>query len=402
MKFPGIDMNSEQKPSNGPARLFVAKLFQPAACLLILLCAGGCDSVIDFDAETVVFPDSAVTRKTRFTTNTVELKDELETRYSLPPDGKWESGKRTKRESDGKEKEIATSIYGVEKQYPPGSPIASDYVRKAEFSKQVSRNEPRLTVRNYVFAKTFDYEERFRDIVTQESFEQAARKIYAGVIERGAGYLAQERQDGLSAAQASTAITSAFDPLLEKFLYIARSEGIRAAFTTLNQGEFEPEQVAARVMGVLPPATGEDAKLWRVAITKAYKKSFGLADEAYPAPTLEELILVEEGLSGVYSSRLYSFRLFGGRYYRFTVALSLPGELVESNASKQEGNRLVWAFGSEDFLYEDHVLRARSRLIYPERIAVAGAAIAAILAVLLFGRLRTRKNRTESSRREAT
>lgn len=338
----------------------------------------------------MVFPDGAVTRKTRVVTDQ-GAKFGVETRYILPPDGKWSSGRRMKRLSDGNEEVVARSIYEVEKQYAPGSPIASDYVRKAKFSKEVSRNEPRLTVRNYVFVKTFDYEERFRDIITQESFEQTVRKIYAGVIEHTARYLAQERQDGLTAAQARTAIASAFDPLLEKSLHTARSEGIRAAGAALEKGHvlgkvLEPEQVAARVIGVLPPATGQDSESWRKAIAEGYNKAldavFNKEDPAF-----------EEEIWGV-----YGFGLFGPRY-GFKVALSLPGELLENNATRQDENRLVWVFRSDDFLYDDHVLRAGSRLIYPERIAVAGAAIAAILAVLMFVRLRTRRNRTGSSQR---
>lgn len=385
MKFPGIGMNSEQKASNGPARLFVAKLFQPAACLLILLCAGGCDSVIEFEGETIVLPDSAVTRKTRVMPDQAQ-KGEVQTRYILPPDGKWESGKRIVRLSDGKEKEIATSIYEVEKQYPPGSAIASDYVRKAEFSKQVSRNEPRLTVRNYVFVKSFDYEERFRDIVTQESFEQTTRKIYAGVIEHGARYLAQERQDGLTAAQASAAIRATFDPLLETFVTVVRTEGVRAALTPLFKEEFkefEPERVAARVIEVLPPATGQDAESWRKAIAKACEKASEATAKEFPA--------FGDEIFGVYG---FNFRFFGGPYYRFTVALSLPGELVQSNASRQEGNRLVWVFRPGDFLLKDRILRARSRLVYPDRIAMAGAALMAIITGWWFSRLRTKQNRT--------
>lgn len=115
-QFLGNLSRSDGRAPNDSARPLVAKLFQPAACLLILLCAGGCDSVIDFDAETVVFPDSAVTRKTRVVPDQTS-KDEIHTRYVLPPDWKWESGKRIKRSPDGKKEEVARSIYEVEKQY---------------------------------------------------------------------------------------------------------------------------------------------------------------------------------------------------------------------------------------------------------------------------------------------
>lgn len=382
MRLTKAQSRNEQTALTGPARVFFTKVFRAGGCLLILLCAGGCGGELDFEAETIVSPDSVVTRKTRFTTNSIGLKDELQTRYTLPAEGKWESGQRPKRSSAGKEHE-ATSTYEVGKQYTPGSPIASDYVRKAEFSKQVSRNEPRLTVRNYVFVKTFDYEERFRDIVTQ-NFEKTARRIYKQVIEHEADYLVQEREDGLTAPQANAAIASAFDPLLEKFLHTVRSKGIRATGDALEEGQtleelLEPEQVAARVIEVLPPATGRDSESWRKAIAEAYKRA---VEAAWKDPAFEDEIF------GVYGLGLL------GPTYSFTVALSLPGELLESNATKQEGKRLVWVFESADFRWKDQILRARSRLVYPERIAIAGAVLLAIIAGWWFSRLRTRRNRT--------
>ena len=51
------------------------------------------------------------------------------------------------------------------------------------------------------------------------------------------------------------------------------------------------------------------------------------------------------------------------------MVVSLPGELMElmeSNASRQVGNRLVWVFWASDFSYEDHygvIIRLECRFL---------------------------------------
>jgi hypothetical protein len=63
------------------------------------------------------------------------------------------------------------------------------------------------------------------------------------------------------------------------------------------------------------------------------------------------------------------------------VSATLPGTIVDSNATRRDGERLVWEFSSDDFLLEPYDIRVRSRLVYPGRIAAAGAAVAVVLAL---------------------
>jgi hypothetical protein len=146
---------------------------------------------------------------------------------------------------------------------------------------------------------------------------------------------------------------------------------------------FEPERVAGQLIEVLPPPAGQDVDAWRKAITNAYEKALDAALKENPS--------YEEEFLGI-----YGFILFGPKY-TFNVALSLPGALVESNATRQDGNRLMWEFKRGDFYLKDHVLRARSRLVFPERIAAAGAALVSIVTVIWFTWRRRRLTRKELS-----
>lgn len=86
--------------------------------LVTLLALSGCGDLIEFEADTLALPDGAVTRKTRFIVGRDSSKQEVETRYDVPPHGKWGSGTRIRRTSDGKESEEPTKVYEVQNQPP--------------------------------------------------------------------------------------------------------------------------------------------------------------------------------------------------------------------------------------------------------------------------------------------
>lgn len=367
------------KPELPGKRFFrpaVAEFGRLGVCLFMLLGVAACGFHLDFEAETIVFPDGGATRETRFFN--INIKDQLERHlYVLPPGGEWGSGAR-KRIADGKELESA-QFYEVKKRYPPGSLIASDYVRKARFSEGAAHNEPRLKVRDYLFVKIFDYEERFKDIVTTESVDRALHQVYGAVIHHVARNLAP---DGLPDAQTERVLRATFNPLLERFLNVVHSEGIEPALMSLvkDGGEFhdaiQPEQIVPRVIEVLPPPAGHNLESWRNTVAAAYQEAqrTALHDESAWA----------EDLFGA-----HGFRLFDR--HQFALVTTLPGEVLENNATTREGNRLMWVFDNWVFVFKNHVLRARSRLIYPERIGVAGVALAAVILGLWWFRRRRRE-----------
>ena len=339
-----------------------------ALLVMSVLLSGLFGCTVDFDAETIVLPDGAATRKSSLI---VPDPADAEKNYVLPPGGKWEKGRRTRSARLGKT-EVDTLEYRLERHYPAGAPFAADFRRKAKVSSREARNEPRLVVHDYFFLRTYQYEERFRDIVTDENFERAARNLYQEVVARGAVVLASGREDGLTALQASTAIRQVFDPLLEAFLKDVRTERLPAVLKSKKDREWSTplhsEKSINRLMKALPAEAGRD-ETWRRTIAKAFDEApsnaWDNARQTYPA--------LEEELLGVHGFHLFSS-------YGFNVALSLPGEIIETNANLRDVDRLVWKFKSDDFVHGDHILRASSRLVFPERIAAA--ALVVLLALI--------------------
>ena len=350
-------------------------------CLVCLTVLSGCKN-IEFEASTVVAPDGSVTRTTRYVADDSK-KGELTTRYELPSGGDWTSKKTTRQDSVTKKAvEVTTHIYELTKRYAVGEAIPSDFVRRAKTSDRVARNQIRLNVHDYVFVKMFDYEERFLDIVTKEGFETAARKLYAGYVEHFAGQLAQESENRISLAQAREKLKVAFEPLLVQFLAGIRNE--RMAFLrskTFKEGlepSLQDEQIVDRVVGTLPPPSAEQADAWREAVARALMKTQNVTGNW-------EDTALEEELFGV-----HGFDIFGDDY-DFTVGLSLPGKLLESNASKHEHGQLTWEFTEDTFRWKEHVIRARSRLVYSNRIRLAVGAILVVFVAWAVAILRKKR-----------
>lgn len=352
-------------------------------CLVCLTILSGCKN-IEFGASTVVAPDGSVTRTIRYAADDSE-KEELTTRYELPSGGAWTSKKATRQDLvTKKDVEVTTHNYEVTKRYAAGETIPSDFTRRAKTSDRVASNRIRLTVHDYIFIKTFDYEEQFRDIVTMEGFGVAARKIYAEWIEHFAGQLAQESEDRITPAQAREKLKVAFEPLLVQFLTGIRNEGAAFLESKSFKEQLEPslqdEQVVDRVVGVFPPSSVEQTDVWREAVARAHKKTPDVTGNWDDTALKEELFGV------------HGFDIFGGDY-DFTVALSLPGEVLENNATKQEHGKLTWEFTEDTFRWQEHVLRARSRLVYSGRINLAVGAILVVFIAWAVAALRRKQRK---------
>ena len=65
----------------------------------------------------------------------------------------------------------------------------------------------------------------------------------------------------------------------------------------------------------------------------------------------------------------------------FEFSITLPGELVSTNADTTRGDTLFWYYSVKDFLSEDFILSAKSEQKYPSRIKV----ILLLLVALLLG-----------------
>ncbi len=111
-----------------------------------------------------------------------------------------------------------------------------------------------------------------------------------------------------------------------------------------------------------PPPSDAHTQAWREIIDEAFDESFDL---------FWEQDHVEEAFFGVNDIDLW-------RSDSFEQSLTMPGEIISTNADSASGSVLAWEFGSDVFLLQDHALEARSRVVYPARIAGAGVLFVAL------------------------
>jgi len=363
--------------------LHASRAGQLHRCLLaaaLLLCASGCR--IDFEADTVVAPDGSVTRTTRYIADYSD-KEELETYYTLPAGGAWETGTRMRYNyNTEKDAEISTHIYSVRKQYGVNEEIPADHVRRGETAGRVVENDIAVSVQDRFFVKAFGFRESFRDVGGKEKALAAWRRLYPAWVQEFAEIL-ESQLDGVSAVQANQAIKSIYDPWFNGFMGSLQTED--KTFFESHEEEldelfelFEEEGLVRELMIRLPPPTPEQTESWREALVAAYEKMEEFSEE------LTEDKEVEEALFGVYGITLLS--------YGFKETVSLPGVILSTNATSRQGNVMTWEFDESDFRLQDYVLEAHSRLVYPRRIAFAGGIIA-MIGLALFAAARRKRRR---------
>ncbi len=334
------------------------------AVALLLAVASGCKIV--FEAETMVAPDGSLTRTTRYVADEDSDKEEVETLYALPVGGLWGTRKGPKVEwalwEKRELKEGTLHAYEVTQRYAPMKSIPADYVRKGA-SGRSSQNDVSVRVRDYFFVKDFHYEERFRDVTTLDVAIRGIEKFYAAWIEHFAGQLQLKLNEAVTLGQARAALRGTLDPVLTKVLEGLRNEGKAPLGGETFEKELAPlldtEAMVARVVEALPPPSVEQAEQWKETIGEAYNET-GNFDWKQTG--------LEEDICGVYGC-------FDLTSHSFKASLSLPGKIVQANAQTNVDNVLSWKFEPGDFLWEDYVLKAQSRLIYPVRIA-AGSIVA--------------------------
>lgn len=309
-------------------------------------------------------PDGSLTRTTRYLAQPSD-EEELRTRYDLPAGGAWSSEKATSFSPvHQREMERITQRYEVTRRYSAGETIPPDYVRKAKVTGRPARNEVRLKARDRLFVKTFEYEERFRDIVTPEGFEDAAGRMFALWVGSLGEQLALESEGRIDAAAAAGAVKAEFDPQFTLFLNGIRDQGMKFIEGEVFKKEIDPlldeeEEQLARVVSAVPAPPGVQPSAWRETIARAFKSTEDKV-EAQMGEAFQEDLFGAHDPAGAYT---------------FEVAVSLPGALLETNAEKRDGGRLVWEFVNEDFLFGERYLQARSRLFYPGRIALAAGVL---------------------------
>ena len=373
-------------------------------CVTVL---SGC-LVIGYENQTIVTSDGAIERTTRFTS---QSEYELESSYTLPAGGKWDSVEKNTKMIDSSGKAITTQEYSyqVHHRYEPGALIPSDYVRKSGITDRTSHNTIQLWVHNYWFATRYVYEEAFQDVTDKERAIAAAKILinyYAGVF---AEKLVNNLPGVITKSEAMAAILRVCGPLISEMESIYRDEAVwrpadieanellnqrltaviaqyteesiknQLAGEFLKLGDFDEKDLRERIDSTLVETqeqSGEEFKLYNeIADKRLDKEERGLLNPW----TMKYAELMEEIL-GVYGFYLSD-------EYPFEVMLVMPGTIMNHNGTLTEPGVLAWKFSQADFIWEPYYLRANSLLYYPMRIAVACAlGLVMILVVLVVRR----------------
>jgi hypothetical protein len=70
----------------------------------------------------------------------------------------------------------------------------------------------------------------------------------------------------------------------------------------------------------------------------------------------------------------------------YTCGVTMPGLIVETNASSVEGNRAEWKFEGKQFLWKDYAMSVESRRIHRWSVALSAGIVLLLLAGLVFSR----------------
>lgn len=340
------------------------RLGGPFKALPLVLILIGCPR-IDFETDTVVFEDGSVTRTTRYVASddsdeaSVEknsVRAELENMYTLLDGGAWNSRAERTTADDGKVTVELIDTYSVTARYEAGVSIPSDHIRRGEMEGRALRNTIELAVSNYLFVKSFDFREVYRDDVGRELARAVIEKFYPGWVDQMAEHLANGLE-GVSVPEARTVVREVSDPWVQKY-----REGVyipQLADSVLLEDAAVSAVDAFLVR--LPPPSVVHRQAWLEVIDEAFEESFDW---------LWKQERVEEAFFGVYEGSSQS--------YSFQQSLTMPGEIVSTNGDSVSGSVVTWEFDDDVFFAYDFTLEARSRVVYPARIAGAGVLFVAL------------------------
>ena len=346
-----------------------------------LLGVAGCH--VKFEADTTVAPDGRVTREIRYVADTADAKKELEEFYQLPGGGVWTTT-QPKPAADGKLASVPTTTYALTERYRVGEAIAPDHRRRAKARDVVVPNEIRVSVRDRWFWRRFDYRERFWDLATMQAAIEAGRRLYPYYVELLANRLEQRTAGEITTGQARIAIVRDLEPRVDRVIQglqragkaFLDSDAFRKDWERFNQDQ----GVELWLLEILPRPASSNPEAWQGALHDALGSGDWMSD---PSDDLEKMGDLEPRLSGLYGFGVAST----GHAFRHSVLL--PGTILKTNASRRDGQRLIWEFDSGEFQWQEKVLEASSRLVFPGRIALAIAAL--LVAVWSAVQLRRRR-----------
>ncbi|MBI1953889.1 MAG: hypothetical protein HYS41_07185 [Candidatus Omnitrophica bacterium] len=349
-----------------------AKLFW---ILALAALTAGCQLEIGFQADTKVLPDGSVTRTTRYEAFSLSDKTELEKRYELPPSGQWEEIAIPKPPVAGEPKAPETHhLYSVTRRYAPGEPMVPDHGRKDEQGRLGALNRIKLSIDETFFTRTFDYEERFRDGGSREEAAQALQEILEAWIARFSRLLEGKLKKQLAAGQIQEVFLAKLKPLLLRLQDQIRFQGGAAlrntSFFDELAGELEKEGMVNFFLTSFPPPAPQKAPLWKASAEEAYEEAEDFLEEEMSSQS-------QGAFFGAYGLPILQ------PDYTFHLSLRLPGKILYANSTRRQGKALVWEFDRFHFLWDDHILHARSRVVRTGRVLFLGGMLALVLALAM-------------------
>ncbi len=372
-----------------------AASIQISICILMASCGGS----VKFSSETIMDDNGNVVRITRLSTSGDRSYEELQLFYDLPSGGTWteiEEDPSATTEESAAPNRFYNRIYEVTRSYAAGERIAPDFTRRRNSATNVASNRIVTRVRHYWFADTYQYEETFKDIVTEASFSAAVRQMYAAYVQALAEEAARLPNADFTTQEAVDRLKARADPIVERLLNVVRADCIDALATPKACEEAisrDPELSAygeifddedfllGEFAAIFPAPAAVDLDDWYHTL------SLHLLDHVFEREDLQELAQsLEEDTFGAFGVTLFES-------YPFELSLSLPGDYVASNADLRESGVLTWSFESEDFMLHEHTLYARSRIVHWGRVLLV-----LTLLVAFFGILWTRKRVVKSDR----
>ena len=356
---------------------------QITACILM----AGCGGSVKFSSQTIMDENGDVVRSTQLSASGDSAYEKLQSIYDLPSGGTWveieEDSSETTDESAAPTP-FYSRVYEVTRSYAAGESIAPDFTRRGNSATNVASNRVVTRVRHYWFADTYQYEETFKDSVTEASFSAAVRRLYITYIQALAEEIAGLPNADFTTQEALDRLRARADPIVERFLNVFGANCVDDLATLETCGDaisqdpelgaygdvFDDEDfLLGELVAIFPPPAAVDPDDWYDTL------NLDALDRLDDLEDLREVFdTLDEDLLGVHGLVLFES-------YPFELSLSLPGNYVASNADVRGPGVLSWSFKSEDFLLHEHTLYARSRIVHWNRVLLALTLLVAFFGI---------------------
>ncbi len=192
---------------------------QITICILMASCSGS----VKFSSETIMDENGNVVRSTQLSASSDSAYEKLQSFYDLPSGGTWaeiEEDSSEITEESAAPAPLYNRIYEVTRSYAAGESIAPDFTRRGSSATNTASNRVVTRVRHYWFADTYQYEETFKDSVTEASFSAAVRRLYTTYIRALAEEVAGLPNADFTTQEALDRLRARADPIVERFLNV--------------------------------------------------------------------------------------------------------------------------------------------------------------------------------------